>query len=87
MCHLCKHNFSREKQALQELITDDWIDLIKKHIGLKEKDFKFNSETTSVCLEAQKSLCNIAYNCRLVAEKCCKNGILEGIVERIKKFR
>lgn len=87
MCPLHKYNFSREKQALQELITDDWTDLIKKHIGLNETEFKFNSETTSVCLEAEKSLCNIAYNCRLIAEKCCKNGTLEGIVERIKKFQ
>ncbi|KAJ8940887.1 hypothetical protein NQ318_004584 [Aromia moschata] len=40
-----------------------------------------------VCLEAQKSLCNIIFNCREAANKCCNNGILGGIMERIKHYK
>ncbi|KAJ8919466.1 hypothetical protein NQ315_016566 [Exocentrus adspersus] len=86
-CFVAIRILSREKQALNNLITDDCINLIKKNIGLDGDEFKFNEETTPACLEALKSLCNIAFNCRLVAEKCRKNGILDGIVDRIKKYK
>ncbi|KAJ8966032.1 hypothetical protein NQ317_003955 [Molorchus minor] len=44
----------REKNSLQKLVTEDWLNLIKKHIGLADKEFLFTSNNLSVSVEAQK---------------------------------
>lgn len=61
--------------------------MIKTHAGLKTESFSFNTETTPVSIEALKSMCNLAYNSRDIAERCYKNGIFEEILKRIARYR
>lgn len=67
-------------------MTDEWLDLLKKHTGLYD-GFEFSKENELVAIEAQKCLCNIVFNSLHTANKCCKNGILDNIVKRISTYR
>ncbi|KAJ8952632.1 hypothetical protein NQ314_007491 [Rhamnusium bicolor] len=86
-CLIAIRILSREKYSLSELVTDDWLILIKKHTGLEDKLFIFDEETLPLALQAQMSLCNIIFNCRSVAKACSNNGILDSIVERINRYK
>ncbi|RZB40261.1 synembryn-A [Asbolus verrucosus] len=77
-------NFSREKVDLNELITNEWFDLIKTHSGLSDPKYVFDDEHLSVAIEVQKSLCNLVFNSSVAAGMCCKNGILQLLTERVK---
>lgn len=57
------------------------------YAGLKNDTFLLNEETIPVCIETLKSICNLAFNSGCVAERCCKNGILEGVLKRISKYK
>lgn len=61
------------------------LTLIQTHAGLRNTNFLFGDNTTQVCIETLKSICNLAYNSKHVAEMCCRNGILDGVLKRIAK--
>nr|CAI5856145.1 unnamed protein product [Callosobruchus analis] len=82
-CFIAIRILSREKQALTELVTEEWLTLIKETSGL---DPKKPMPDVAIATEAQKSLCNIIFNCQSIANRCCQNGILCGIKERIKRI-
>nr|CAH7724157.1 unnamed protein product [Callosobruchus chinensis] len=82
-CFTAIRILSREKQALSELVTEEWLTLIKESSGL---DLKKPMPDIAIATEAQKSLCNIVFNCQSIANRCCQNGILYGIKERIKRI-
>lgn len=73
--------------SLNVLVTHELLELIKVHAGLKNEDFIFDTETTFISIEAQKCICNLAYNCRDIAERCYKNGIFEGTLKRIARYK
>lgn len=73
--------------GLSILVNDELLSLIKKHAGLTDCNFSFNIDTTPACIETLKCLCNLVYNCKDVAENCCKNGTLVAVLKRAAKFR
>lgn len=77
----------REKVFLNTLVTAELLDLIKKYAGLEDDVFYLNAELLPICIEALKCICNLALNCTNVAERCCNNGILQGILIRIGKHK
>ncbi|CAH2011914.1 unnamed protein product [Acanthoscelides obtectus] len=81
-CFIAIRILSREKQELSGLVTEEWLSLIKETSGLDQGQ---QMPDTAIATEAQKSLCNIVFNCQSIANRCCQNGILQSIKERIKK--
>lgn len=79
--------FSREKKALNELITCKWFDLVKKHAALDVKNYVFDDLTKSIAIEVLKSLCNLVFNSTIAAAMCCKNGVLTSLANRVKNFQ
>ncbi|KAG5879237.1 hypothetical protein JTB14_006037 [Gonioctena quinquepunctata] len=86
-CFVVIRILSREKQFLSELINDEWIDLIKKHSGLNDDYFEFNQNTTPICIEVLKSLSNIMFNSKNLADNFRVNGVLRSIRRRIEDYR
>ncbi|CAH1159707.1 unnamed protein product [Phaedon cochleariae] len=85
-CFVVMRLLSREKQCLAELINEEWRDLIKKHSGLCDPNFEFSEQKTPICIEVQKSLSNIMFNSRGLAEDFRTNGILTGLQRRIRDY-
>ncbi|XP_028134731.1 synembryn [Diabrotica virgifera virgifera] len=83
-CFIAVRILSREKEHLSEVISDDWINLIKHHSGLDNEHFEYNDNKSLICVEVLKSLSNILFNSKKIAEKSLENGILEGLTKRIK---
>lgn len=79
--------YRREKISLNTLITDDLLDQIKIYSGLQNDKSFSNAECISVHIECLKSICNLAFNSREVAERCCKSGILDGVLRRISRYK
>ncbi|XP_023025023.2 ric8 guanine nucleotide exchange factor A isoform X1 [Leptinotarsa decemlineata] len=85
-CFITIRILSREKHNLVELVNDEWIELMKKH-SIGNEDFEFNENTTPVCLEVLKSLSNLMYNCKPLAEKVVKVGIFKGLKKRMIDYK
>lgn len=75
----------REKVSLSSLVSDELLDLIKIHAGLKSDNFSCENDVTPICIETLKSICNLTYNSRDIAERCYKKGVIEEILKRMSK--
>lgn len=98
-CHcLCLQTlrlFSREKNRLGPMITDNGLAHIMRMAGLEHyaKEGATGAGVTiqlgdpDVTIEAQKCLCNLIYNNAQAQAACSKNGCVEGIVQRLKTYK
>lgn len=71
---------------MNELVTDEWFELIQKHSGLSNLKFDFDTDKLNIAVEVQKCLCNLVFNSPVAAGLCCKNGILEQLTDRLKLY-
>lgn len=88
---------SRDKVGLGDIVTRDMTDLMLQLAGLTPDDHRSSEEAAMsrinseddyrVTLEAQKSLCNLIFNCKAAQRMCCNSRCLEGIIMRLKTYR
>lgn len=85
--------FSRDKNNLDILVTDDNLKLLMKHAWLQYFANESNEiETiqdgdTDVIVEAQKCLSNLIFSSQNAQRSCSMNGCVEGIVQRLKTYK
>ncbi|CAE1329538.1 Synembryn-A [Acanthosepion pharaonis] len=85
--------FSRDKNNLDMLVTDDNLKLLMKHAWLQHFAKESNEIATiqdgdtDVIVEAQKCLSNLIYNSQNAQRSCSMNGCVEGIVQRLKTYK
>ncbi|KAK6191875.1 hypothetical protein SNE40_003455 [Patella caerulea] len=83
--------FSREKERMETLTSDESIRLMMTLAGLKkfteeEEMCTIQYRDQDVIVEAQKCLCNLIFNSTAVQRNCCQCGCVEALVQRLKTY-
>ncbi|KAF2901536.1 hypothetical protein ILUMI_04657 [Ignelater luminosus] len=79
---------SREKTGLNELLTEERIELLLQHACLTNNNVNQNApKDYDVAAEALKCLCNIIYNSSVAVAICSKNKCIAGIMDRTKQYK
>lgn len=78
--------FSREKRDLNEIINNDWLNIINYHACFT-KGKALDDVNKVVAIEALKALYNIIFNSSVAIALTSQNGTLDCIIERIKLKR
>ncbi|KAJ8299039.1 hypothetical protein KUTeg_023099 [Tegillarca granosa] len=81
--------FSREKDKLVNMITEDSLSTIMKMAGLEHYVTDEGESMTifDVMVEALMCLCNLIFNSFPAQRVCSKNGCVEGIIQRLKTYK
>lgn len=95
MCLQTLRLFSREKNRLGAMVTDNGLAHFMRLAGLEHyaRQGEDQSGVTiqvgdpDVTVEAQKCLCNLIFNNVQAQTACSKNGCVEGIVQRLKTYK
>lgn len=87
--------FSRDKTALDNLITEKWITVLIERAGLYNFEALdeesavpiMNIPNKDVAMEALKCLCNIAFNSEVARALCAHTSIAQGLVTRMRAYK
>ncbi|XP_076300330.1 ric8 guanine nucleotide exchange factor A [Lasioglossum baleicum] len=77
---------SRDKTDLNELVTDDRLDLILDMAALKNPGAEEQTTFTNVTIEALKLLCNLIFNSTNVQQVLPSTSCLSCVVERMRQY-
>ncbi|GLV37142.1 ric8a [Carabus blaptoides fortunei] len=79
---------SRDKTGLNEIICDNWMNILLYHSDLKEQpEEKSVSPNYTVIIEGLKCLCNLVFNSSVASTISSQNGTLEAIMKRVLTYR
>lgn len=95
LCLQALRLFSREKDRLGSMVTDNGLMHIMRLAGLEHYARQGEADDgvtiqlgdPEVTIEAQKCLCNLIFNSVQAQAACSKNGCVEGIVQRLKTYK
>lgn len=88
----CIRILSRDKTHLDDLLCEEWMNILLKHAGLLSQEEALNKINQplvdyGVVCEAQKCLCNIVFNSKVGLALSSKNHSIEGVVMRMRTYR
>ncbi|XP_033337633.1 ric8 guanine nucleotide exchange factor A isoform X2 [Megalopta genalis] len=77
---------SRDKTNLNELVTDDRLNLILGKAALKDASVEEQTTFTDVTIEALKLLCNLIFNSTNVQQASPTTSCLSCLIERMRQY-
>ncbi|KAG8230759.1 hypothetical protein J437_LFUL009819 [Ladona fulva] len=91
-CLQCIRILSRDITDLNDLVCEEWMNILQQHAGLLSQEealqrINQSSFNYNVMLEAQKCLCNLIFNSTSARTICSKNHSVEGVVMRLRTYR
>ncbi|XP_067655271.1 synembryn-A-like [Haliotis asinina] len=92
LCLQALRIYSREKERMEVLTSDDTLELLVKLSGLQYYAEEEGEGVTiqdgdqDVMVESQKCLCNLIFNSTVAQRYCSEKGCIVGLVQRLKTY-